>query len=123
VIPSKLTLAVFKLIHEGHNGILKTLLRVKQLVYWISMDNEIRQYVNSCVTCSTFRNANVKESLIYHEIPSLPFEIVSCDILTFAGLDFLVIADHYSKWLELIKIQQKTANEMTKQFRGCTLLS
>ncbi|CAI6353509.1 unnamed protein product [Macrosiphum euphorbiae] len=117
VIPSKLKLAVLKLIHEGHNGILKTLLRAKQLVYWISMDNEIRQYVNSCVICSKFRNSNIKESLIFHEIPSLPFEIVSCDVLTFAGFDFLVIADHYSKWLELIKLQQKTASEMIKQFK------
>jgi len=44
-------------------------------------------------------------------------EIVSCDILTFAGFDFLVIVDHYSKWLEVIKLQQKTASEMVKQFK------
>lgn len=43
---------MLKLVHKGYNDILKTLLKAKQLVYWISMDNEIRQYVNNCVLCS-----------------------------------------------------------------------
>lgn len=96
VVPKELRSKVLRLVHEGHNGVTKTILRAKQLVYWNAMDNEIKHFVDKCYTCAKYRNANVKESLISHVAPTLPFEMVSCDIFTFGGNDYLVIIDHYS---------------------------
>jgi len=101
VVPKELRSKVLRLVHEGHNGVTKTILRAKQLVYWNAMDNEIKHFVDKCYTCAKYRNANVKESLISHVAPTLPFEMVSCDIFTFGGNDYLVVIDHYSKWLEI----------------------
>ena len=44
-----------------------------------------------------------------HEIPSLPWQKLAADILTFNNMDYLVVVDYYSKFPELAKLEYKTA--------------
>lgn len=65
-----------------------------------------------CTTCERYRSLNSKEPLITHDIPDIPFNKIACDICEYAGKDYLIIQDYYSKWLKILKLKDKTANEV-----------
>lgn len=50
--------------------------------------------------------------MLSHEVPSLPWEYLSTDIFQFGAKDFIVIFDHFSKWLEVLELRSKTASEI-----------
>lgn len=66
--------------------------------------NEIENMILKCTTCERYRSLNSKEPLITHDIPDIPFNKIACDICEYAGKDYLIIQDYYSKWLEILKL-------------------
>ena len=50
--------------------------------------------------------------LIPHEVPKERFQNISADVLEYNSENFLVIMDTFSKWLEIIKMKNKTAREI-----------
>ncbi|KAL1448217.1 hypothetical protein WDU94_005693 [Cyamophila willieti] len=98
-------------------GIQKTILRAKETMYWINMQNDIHSFINKCLTCQTFRGQKTKEPLQPIEIASFPFERVSMDIMTFKSKDYLVIVDSYSKWIELLPLRTKKCSEIISKLK------
>lgn len=49
------------------------------------MANEIEHFIAKCNLCNMFKASNFKAPLLSHDIPTLPYEKVASDILTFAG--------------------------------------
>ncbi|XP_018404140.1 PREDICTED: uncharacterized protein LOC108780822 [Cyphomyrmex costatus] len=76
------------------------------------MSKDIEEMISKCTICERYSNANTKEPLISHEIPKVPFEKVASDILQFREENYLVLQDYYSKWLEIIKLKNKTGLEV-----------
>ena len=69
--------------------------------YWPGIN-----YGFSCIfaTCSTslrYCSAHPTEKMQPHDIPDLPFQKIARDIMTFR-CDYLVIADYYSKYSEML---------------------
>ncbi|XP_029055276.2 uncharacterized protein K02A2.6-like, partial [Osmia bicornis bicornis] len=112
VIPSSLRQNMLKLLHESHLGIEKTKARARQLIYWPGLMNEIENMILKCATCEKYRSLNSREPLITHDIPDIPFNKIACDICECAGNEYLIIQDYYSKWLEILKLKNKTAGEV-----------
>jgi hypothetical protein len=92
------------LLHESHQGITKTKLRAKKLMFWPNMNNQIRveQFIGKCNICAKFQPNNKKQELISHSVPNLSFEKIAADILTYQSRDYLVVVDYFSKWTELV---------------------
>ncbi|KAK3911866.1 hypothetical protein KUF71_004546 [Frankliniella fusca] len=53
-----------------------------------------------------------KSVMIESNIPDLPYEQVSADILEYNGQYYLVVIDSYSKWLDALQIQNKTSKSV-----------
>ncbi|KAK3920482.1 hypothetical protein KUF71_009753 [Frankliniella fusca] len=85
VIPRSLQLAMLKQIHSGHMGMTK--------------DKALAQQTKKSV-------------MIESNIPDLPYEQVSADILEYNGQYYLVVIDSYSKWLDALQIQDKTSKSV-----------
>ena len=66
------------------------------LVYWPGLTADIEQYVRSCQTCARNMPSNQKEPMISHEIPCLPWQKVTSDLLTLNNNDYLVTVDYHS---------------------------
>lgn len=81
------------------------------------MSKDIQQFVSKCKTCEKFSNKNIKEPLIQHERPNIPFYKVAADILTFGNHDYLVVVDYYSMWIELVKLNGKTSQEVITKLK------
>ena len=40
-----------RLVHTGHLGIVKTINRAKEIIYWPGSNNDITKIVNACEIC------------------------------------------------------------------------
>ncbi|CAI6370293.1 unnamed protein product [Macrosiphum euphorbiae] len=107
IIPKNLRKTILKLLHETHLSAQKQKSLVKSIFYWPGINSDILGLVESCNICQKFKRNQIKQTLINHEIPKLPFIKIGLDIAEFRGLNYLVVVDYYSRWLEIIKIKQK----------------
>lgn len=111
-VPKVLRQEILKQIHEGHQGIEKCKLRARSIVFWPRITRDIEQMVKNCLICEKYQHRNRKETLFTHPVPNRAWERVAADILSFQRTDYLVIMDYYSNWIELVKLQEKTASEI-----------
>lgn len=115
IIPSAMRKMILDMLHQPHFGVSKTQKRARNSVFWPSICNEIEQTVSKCSICQENSSMNKKEPLIPHDIPNEPFKKIACDVLEHKANNYLVVVDFYSKWIELIRLKTKTANEINKQ--------
>ena len=115
IIPSSMRQEILKCIHEGHMGIDKCKARARVCVYWPGMYEEIEQAVKKCPVCNKYSKGNQKEPMLPHEIPNRPWEKLGADYFTFAGKDYLLVVDYYSKYPEVVCMNSKTAEATVKQ--------
>lgn len=78
------------------------------------MNEKIEKFISCCEICGMYSNANVKEPLIPHPIPKLPFQKLGSDIFEFKSKIYLVCVDYYSKWIDYRPLKNKSAEEITK---------
>lgn len=113
IVPSSLYGEMLRQIHgDAHIGINKSKTRARSLLYWPNMSTMIENFVKKCELCETYQRSNTKEPLISHDIPTLPFYKIGIDIAEFASNSYLIAVDYLSKWLEIIPLTNKTADEI-----------
>lgn len=112
VIPQTLRKMMLEKLHEGHVGGTKMKIRARQLMYWPGITSDIEEKVKGCNKCMEYSNINKKLPLIPHEVPKERFQNISADVLEYNSENYLVIMDAFSKWLEIIKLKNKTAGEI-----------
>jgi hypothetical protein len=68
----------------GHHGIIILLAAVTQTFWWPNMKRTIQHYVRNCVTCQRNKATRHKPYglLQSHEVPTMPFEHVSFELIT-----------------------------------------
>nr|XP_022907595.1 uncharacterized protein K02A2.6-like [Onthophagus taurus] len=119
IIPSCLRKEILNKLHYGHMGINKTILKARQLIYWPNINNQIIDVIKKCYTCEKFQNSNMKETIINRELPSRPWEILAADFLHFDGKEYLIIVDAFSKFPEIICLQNNTTSQnVIKNFKA-----
>ena len=107
-----------EVIHESHQGIDKTPARARGVIYWPGINCDISDMIERCAMCVRFARSNTKEPLIPHPVLDGPFQHIAMDILTYAGCDYLVAVDCYSKYSELARINYKTAECVIAHVKG-----
>lgn len=113
VVPEVLKDPMLKIIHEGHWGLFNCKSRARELLYWCGMDKDIEKLVQSCTVCDKLQSLKPKEPLLSHPVPNRSWERLGADIMEF---DYLVVADYYSNWIELLHISNKSASEIISKF-------
>ena len=109
VIPSSMRHEMKQKVHAGHTGINSCLRRAREFIYWPGISAEIRQYVESCDTCSSYSIIQSKEPLFMHEVPSRPWEKIGTDIFTLNGRHYLITVDYYSQFFEIDYLTETTS--------------
>jgi len=72
------------------------------------MVSDITNCVSQCKTCLKFSKNKIKEPLKSHSIPDYPFQKIGIDIAEINSCNYLVAIDYYSRWLEVLKLKNKT---------------
>ena len=103
-------------IHTNHLGVVKCKQRAKDVLFWPGMSRDIEELVSTCDICSQYQPSNSKEPMIPSEMPTRPWELVSTDLFSLDGEDFLLIVDSYSQYIEIAKL----SNTSSKKVIECT---
>ena len=104
VITKQLRPEILTRIHSSH---LEACLRkARDSLYWPNMNDEIKDYISQCSTCSEMQ----KEPLIPHEIPDRPWSKVGVDLFTYRSHEVLVTVDYFSDYLEIDLLPDTTAS-------------
>ncbi|XP_060865999.1 uncharacterized protein K02A2.6-like [Metopolophium dirhodum] len=112
IIPKALRNYVIKKLHETHLGITKTLKKIKLIFYWPGMSSDVKNFIEKCELCRKVSISKIKEPLLQHEIPELPFQKIGIDIAEVERSNYLVVMDYYSRWLEVLSIKNKTSDSV-----------
>ncbi|XP_022169538.1 uncharacterized protein K02A2.6-like [Myzus persicae] len=95
----------------------KTWLMAKQLFYWPCMKKDIESFIESCNVCLKFSCSKVKEPMLCHDIPELPYTKIGMDIAQFQGKNYIVVNDYFSRWLEVEEIRGKTTSDVVEKLK------
>ncbi|CAB3223790.1 unnamed protein product [Arctia plantaginis] len=118
IIPKNLRREMLTKLHFAHLGFEKCLLRAKELLFWPELNNQLRNLIDNCQTCLTFRKNNSKEELRPHEIPSEPWVKVGMDLFYFNGINYLLIVDYHSKFIETIELVSTLSDSIIKHLKN-----
>ncbi|XP_046557148.1 uncharacterized protein K02A2.6-like [Haliotis rubra] len=101
VIPISMRKETLEKIHTGHMGIVKCKERACDVIFWPRMTADIERTVQNCGTCQQNRMKQCKEPMITSEVPKLPWQFVATDLFQLNGLDYLLVVDYYSRYIEI----------------------
>ncbi|MGH0170178.1 UNVERIFIED_CONTAM: hypothetical protein FKN15_058554 [Acipenser sinensis] len=121
IIPASMRQEMLKRIHLGHLGIEKCKLRAREVMFWTGMSGDIEDTVSRCDICLQHRNSQQKETLVPHEIPERPWQILGTDLFSWHGSDYLLIVDYYSRYFETAQLpdtKSQTIIAHTKSILG-----
>ena len=97
LIPTTMRSYILQNIHAGHHGMEKCKLRAKTCVYWKGINADIERTVKTCSACQTNQSSQQAETLLPHDIPDGPWQMLATDIFHLDGNDYVIVADYYSK--------------------------
>ncbi|XP_041362100.1 uncharacterized protein K02A2.6-like [Gigantopelta aegis] len=105
IIPTSMQTEILNKIHEAHQGIQKMKLRAKTCVFWNAINTDIDKMVKSCHLCQEFQKSQPAETLMQHEVPTRPWQVLGSDLFYTEGQEFLIVCDYYSKFpiIRLVK--------------------
>ena len=123
VIPCTMQKEILNILHESHQGMVKTKQLAKDLIYWPGINGEIEHMISKCSPCQRHRNYQSKEPMKPSEVPSEPWSVIATDLFDCIGRKFLIVVDYYSEWFEFSLLGQDTTAERvikeTKKIFSC----
>ena len=76
LIPTTMRSYILRNIHAGHQGMEKCKLRAKACVYWKGINADIERTVKTCTVCQTNQSSQQAETLLPHDIPDGPWQVL-----------------------------------------------
>ena len=108
IVPRQMQPEMLQYIHEGHQGKERCLLRVRNTVFWPKMTYDTQQLVEKCIICQEYGKS---QPLIgtTQELPPFPWHTLARDLFYWKRMDFLIIADVFSKYIIVTKLPNSTS--------------
>ena len=105
----------------GHQGVEKTLHRLRCEAHWVNMASDVELYCRQCTRCQKSKApAPAPTRVPLTSMPiGKPWQMVAVDILqvpvSYKGNEYLlVVQDYFTKWEEAISLKEQTAATVTK---------
>jgi transposase InsO family protein len=108
----------------GHQGIQRTIERIKLYLTWPGLDQDVTQYVKECNICQINKETkpNIKLPLTITDTKTTPWDKVYLDIVGHLPVTknkkkyILTCQDNLSKYFVAVTLQSQTAEEVTNAF-------
>ena len=95
-------------VHEGHQGKERCLLRARNTVFWPKMTYDIQQLIEKCIICQEHGKSQPITGTTL-ELPPFPWHTLATDMFYWKRMDFLIIADVFSKYIIVRKLPNSTS--------------
>ena len=102
----------------GHQGFGRTLERLRQEAFWVSMARDVEQYCRECTKCQQSKLSRPPRAPLTNMPIGQPWQMIAVDILkvplsTNNNRYLLVVQDYFTKWAEAIPLIDQTAARIT----------
>ena len=114
LIPSILRCKTLQQIHEGHQGIEKCMLKVRESMFWPGISDDIQEPVEKCGICQSYSRA-AKPVGNVSEIPPHAWYTHGTDLFYCNKMDYIVLGDYFSKYLIMRKIPNSSTHSIIKE--------
>ena len=81
-------------------------------VFWSGINSDLNKIVQQCAICQELQKSQSAESLMPHEIPVWPRQIVATDIFNLNWHKYLLIVDYYSKYPFIHRLREFSSKEI-----------
>ena len=95
-------------IHDGHQGKERCLLRARNTVFWPKITYDIQELIERCIICQEHGKSQPITG-ITQELPPFPWHTLATDIFYWKRMDFLIVADVFSKYFVVRKLANSTS--------------
>ncbi|XP_062538474.1 uncharacterized protein K02A2.6-like [Armigeres subalbatus] len=111
VIPNTLRNRVIELAHEAHPGIAAMKRRLRQKVWWPSVDKQAEECVKRCKECTLVSSLGPPEPLKRTRMPDKPWNDIAIDFMgpLPSSHNLLVMVDYFTRFTEVVVMKQITA--------------
>lgn len=101
VIPIVYRRMLLQELHSMHLGMSRMKAVARSFFWWPGLDDDIEKLANSCTQCLESAKAPPKDTAHHWIYPTVVFERIHIDYAEFAGHQYLLLVDAYSKWVEV----------------------
>ena len=115
LIPETLKQKYLIQIYQGHQGIESCRSRAREFVFWVNINNDLKEMVEKCDICQSQQNSTPIVQKYISEVPPHPWHTLGSDLFYFQRIDFLVVVDYFSKYLIVRKIPSSTSSAIIKE--------
>lgn len=106
----------------GHQGIARTIKRIKQHHNWVGLKKDVQAYVSSCSSCKKNKSSNttIQQPMVITTTASRPFERIALDIVGPLATSerqnsyILTIQDDLTKFSAAFPLRTHDANSVAK---------
>ena len=118
VIPEKHRVRLLDDLHQEHHGICRMKSLAIGYFWWPGLDTAIVERVQQCHVCAAVGKSPPRAPLYPWKWPAKPWERIHIDFFEKGKLNFLIVVDAYSKWLEVIPMVSITSLKTIKVLRS-----
>ena len=117
VLPQPLRSRAIEIAHEGHQGLGKTKMLLREKIWFPSIDELTKQLIDQCIPCQANGPDSRPEPLQMSPLPPEPWHTVNVDFCgPFpTGEYLLVVIDAYSRFPEVTVVQSTSAKATIPQ--------
>ena len=111
---------ILQMMHEGHLGLGKCKLLVKDTVYWPGINEQLEQLVLNCELCLKYSKVKCRQPSdmsLGQEILIHLWTKIATDIFYFDGASYLLIVNYTSRFPVMRKLTSMTAQHVAGQMK------
>ena len=122
ILPASLHKEALQRSHDapaaGHQGSQRTLARLREEAYWVSMAKDVDKYCRECKRCQQSKLSMPQRAPLINMPIGRPWQMVAVDILEVPlssnnNRYLLVLQDYFTKWADAIPLPDQTAARIT----------
>ena len=95
-------------IHKGHQGKVRCPFRARNAVFWPKMTYDVQQLIEKCIICQEYGKSQPIIGTT-QELPPFPWHTLATDMFYWKRMDFLMVADVFSKYIIVRKLPNSTS--------------
>ena len=108
IVPRQMQPEMLQYIHEGHQGKERCLLWARNTVFWPKMTYDVQELIERCIICQEHGRSQPIIGTT-QELPPFPWHTLVTDIFYWKRMDFLIVADVFTKYFLVRKLANSTS--------------
>ena len=118
LIPEKYCVRLLDDLHQEHHEICQMKSLARGYFWWPGLDAAIVERVLQCHVCAALDKSPPRALLYPWKWPAKPWQPIHIDFFEKGKLNFLIVVDAYSKWLEVVPMVSITSLKTIEVLRS-----